>query len=106
MDRINELEVRDQLRTRRHKEPWMEELSGMIIEFTGTDTAIAAGRAVDLCEDRRFGRAVSAMTQGFLRICRELEDGKSMSENQKETMRQLMKGMLERLMPLFPERSL
>ena len=106
MDRKNELEVKDHLRALEHEEPWMEELTGMIIEFTGADTAIAAGRAVDLCEDRRFGRAVSAMTQGFLRICRELEDGKSMSENQKETMKQLMKGMLERLMPLFPERSL
>ena len=33
----------------------------------------------------------------------KLEDGKTMSENQKETMRQLMKGMLDRLMPLFSE---
>ena len=95
--------VRDHLHALEREEPWMEELSLMIIEFTGYDTAIAAGRAVDLCEDRKFGRAVSAMMQGFLRICRELEDGKSMSENQKETMRQLMKGMLKRLMPLFPE---
>ena len=102
MDRNNELGVKDHLHALEREETWMEELALMIIEFTGCDTAIATGRAVDLCEDRRFGRAVSAMTQGFLRICRELEDGKSMSENQKETMRQLMKGMLERLMPLFP----
>ena len=106
MDSNIELGVRDHLHALDREEPWMEELALMIIEFTGCDTAIAAGRAVDLCEDRRFGRAVSAMTQGFLRICRELEDGKSMSENQKETMRQLMKGMLEKLMPLCPERSL
>ena len=70
MNRNNELDVRDHLRALEHEEPWMEDLTGMIIEFTGADTAIAAGRAVDLCEDRRFGRAVSAMTQGFLRICR------------------------------------
>lgn len=101
MERKKELDVRDHLRALEHEEPWMEELTLMIIEFTGFDTAIAAGRAVDLCEDRRFGRAVSAMTQGFLRIIRELEDGKCMSENQNETMRRLMKGMLDRLIPLF-----
>ena len=106
MDRNKELDVMDHLRALEHEEPWMEELTLMIIEFTGCDTAIAAGRAVDLCEDRRFGRAVSAMTQGFLRVCREMEDGKNMSENQKETMRWLLKGMLERLMPLFPQPSL
>ena len=106
MERNNELGVRDHLLALEREEPWMEELAMMIIEFTGCDTAIAAGRAVDLCEDRRFGRAVSAMTQGFLLICRELENDKCMSGNQKETMRQLTKGMLERLMPLFPERTL
>ncbi|MBQ6343738.1 MAG: hypothetical protein IJI41_11480 [Anaerolineaceae bacterium] len=106
MERKYELDVKDHLHALEHEEPWMEDLAGMIIEFTGCDTAIAAGRAVDLSEDRRFGCAVSAMTQGFLRICRELEDGKCMSENQKETMRQLLKGMLERLMPLFPQQSL
>ena len=97
-----ELAVKDHLRALEHEESWMEELAMMIIEFTGCDTAIAAGRAVDLCEDRRFGRAVSAMTQGFLRVCHELEEGKNMSGNQRETMRQLLKGMLERLMPFFP----
>ena len=105
MEGNRELSVKDHLRALEHDEPWMEDLAGMIIEYTGCDTAIAAGRAVDLCEDRRFGRAVSAMTQGFLLICREIEAGKNMSENQKETMRQLLKGMREKLAPLFPQRN-
>ena len=106
MSDLRELTVKDHLHALEHDEPWMEDLAKMIIEFTSFDTAIAAGRAVDLCEDQRFGRAVSAMMQGFLRVCRELDSGKNLSENQKETMRQLTKGMLERLMPLFPERTL
>ena len=102
MSEINELTVKDHLHALGHDEPWMEELAKMIIEFTEFDTAIAAGRAVDLCEDQRFGRAVSAMTQGFLRVCRELESGKNLSENQKETMRQFLRGMTERLVVFFP----
>lgn len=103
MEKFTELSVKDHLHALDHDESWMTELAEMIIEFTGCDTAIAAGRAVDLCEDQKYGRAVSAMTQGFLRICRELENGKSLSANQKKTMRQLLRGMTEKLIPFFPE---
>ena len=102
MSDLSELTVKDHLHALEYDEPWMEDLAKMIIEFTSFDTAIAAGRAVDLCEDQRFGRAVSAMTQGFLRVCRELDSGKNLSENQKETMRQLLRGMTERLAAFFP----
>ena len=103
MSGFTELTARDHLQALGHEEPWMYELAEMIIEFTGCDTAIAASRAADLCEDQRYGRAASAMTQGFLRICRELENGINLSANQKETMRQLLRGMTERLAPFFPE---
>ena len=103
MSDLCELTVKDHLHALEHDEPWMEDLAKMIIAFTGFDTAIAAGRAVDLCEDQRFGRAVSAMMQGFLRVCRELDSGKNLSENQKETMQQLLRGMTERLAVFFPE---
>ncbi|MBQ4513921.1 MAG: hypothetical protein II969_13080 [Anaerolineaceae bacterium] len=103
MINFRELTVKDHLHALEHDEPWMTDLAEMIIEFTSFDTAIAAGRAVDLCDDQRFGRAVSAMVQGFLRVCRELETGKNLSENQKETMRQLLRGMTERLADFFPE---
>ena len=103
MSSFRELTVKDHLHALEHDEPWMTDLSEMIIEFTGFDTAIAAGRAVDLCDDQRFGRAVSAMVQGFLRVCREMETGKNLSENQKETMRQLLRGMTKRLADFFPE---
>ena len=101
MSGFRELTVQDHLAALDHEERWMADLAEMIIEFTGCDTAIAAGRAVDLCEDQRYGRAVSAMTQGFLLICRELQNGKTLSANQKETMRQLLHGMTEKLMPFF-----
>ena len=101
MNGFRELTVQDHLAALDHQEGWMISLAEMIIEFTGCDTAIAAGRAVDLCEDQRFGRAVSAMAQGFLLICRELQNGKNLSENQKETMRRLLRGMAEKLVPFF-----
>ncbi len=104
MSGFTELSVRDHLHALDHDEPWMVQLAEMIIAFTGCDTAIAAGRAVDLCDDQRYGRAVSAMTQGFLRICREMENGKSLSANQAETMRQLLRGMTEKLIPFFVDK--
>ena len=106
MGDYRELTVKDHLHALEHDEPWMVDLTDMIIEFTGFDTAIAAGRAVDICEDQRFGRAVSAMAQGFLRVCREMESGKNLSENQKETMRQLLRGMTEKLNVFFPEKQI
>ena len=105
MSSFRELTVKDHLHALEHDEPWMIDLAEMIIEFTGFDIAIAAGRAVDLCDDRRFGRAVSAMMQGFLRVYRELDLGKNLSENQKETMRQLLRGMTEKLAAFFPEKQ-
>ena len=102
MNGYKELTVKDHLHALGHDEPWMEDLSEMIIEFTCYDTAIAAGRAVDICEDQRFGRAVCAMTQGFLKICHEMESGRNLSENQKETMKQLLKGMTRKLNAFFP----
>ena len=104
MGEVTELTVKDHLHALEHDEPWMNGLAEMIIEFTGCDTAIAAGRAVDLCEDPRYGMAVGALTQGFLSVCRTLENGKNLSENQKDTMRQLLRGMREKLVPFFPER--
>ena len=101
MNNYRELSVKDHLHVLGHEEPWMTELAEMIREFTGCDTAIAAGRAFDLSESTRYGQAVGAMTQGFLMICREMEDGRTLSENQRETMRQLLRGMTERLAPLF-----
>ena len=101
MNNYRELSVKDHLHALGHEEPWMTELAEMIREFTGCDTAIAAGRAFDLSENPRYGQAVGAMTKGFLVICREMEDGRTLSENQRETMRQLLRGMTERLAPLF-----
>ena len=103
MEEYTELSVRDHLHALGHDEQWMAELAEMIREFTGCDTAIASGRAFDLCESQRFGRAVGAMTQGFLKICRDLEEGRNLSGNQRETMRQLLRGMTERLTPFFPD---
>ena len=101
MNDYEELSVKDHLIALGHDEPWMTELAEMIMEFTGCDTAIAAGRAFDLSNDSRYGQAAGAMTQGFLRICREMEEGMNLSENQRETMRQLLRGMTERLAPFF-----
>lgn len=103
MKTYRELTVRDHLLALDHDESWMAELAEMIMEYTGCDTAIAAARALDLCENMRFGRAAAAMTQGFLRICREMDGGRGLSENQRETMRQLLRGMTERLAPFFRE---
>jgi len=103
MNGYSELTVRDHLKALGRDEQWMVSLTEMLIEFTGCDTAIASVRALDLSENRRFGQSVAAMMKGFLRICREMESAGNLSSNQRDTMRMLLRGMMEKLVPFFAD---
>ena len=100
---FEELTVKDHLEALGYNEKWMETLAEMIIEFTDNDVAIAASRAMDLGTHVKFGRAVSFMIKGYLDVTKELEDGLYLTPNQRETMRQLLRGTSKRMEKFFPE---
>ena len=102
-DDFRELTERDHLEALGYNEKWMETLAEMIIEFTDNDVAIAASRAMDLGTNAKFGKAVSFMIKGYLDVTRELENGLFLTPNQRETMRQLLRGTSVRMMKFFPE---
>lgn len=102
-DDFKELTVRDHLDALGYSDKWMEMLAEMIIEFTDNDVAIAVTRALDLGTNIRFGKAVSFMIKGYLEVTKELDNGLYLTPNQRETMRQLLRGTSERMMKFFPE---
>lgn len=100
---FEELTVKDHLEALGHNEVWMNTLAEMIIEFTNNDVAIAASRAMDLGTHGRFGKSVAFMIKGYLEITNELKEGLDLTPNQRETMRQLLKGTTIRMLEFFPE---
>ncbi|MBQ6520213.1 MAG: hypothetical protein IJI14_15975 [Anaerolineaceae bacterium] len=102
-EEFEEFTVRDHLDALGRNEKWLETLAEMIIEFTDNDTAIATTRAIDLANHIRFGKSISFMIKGYLGMLEELENGTDLTPNQRETIRQLLRGMYTRTAAFFPD---
>ena len=105
MGENGELTVKDHLAALGYDESWMVTLGEMIVEFTGNDVAIAASRAMDLASNKRFGKSVGYLLKGYLAMCEELDNGHDLSPNQRETIRQILKGMNDKVKVYFTDKK-
>lgn len=99
----NDLTTRDHLEACGYTDEWLVTLADMIVEYTGNDVAIAAGRALDLARNKRFGKSIGMLMQGYLAMCDEMDNGHDLSPNQKETIRQVLFGIAQKVMKYFPD---